>query len=248
MHYESHGNNGTTISRRRLMSRATQVSLLGLAMAAVPLAACRSDSLKDLVRGVGTAAGSTGKLTSPKDLLKSATDRSLDRVGTPGGFLNDQIIRIALPGPLAKIQDALGFAAKLGLTKDMSKLLNTAAETAAREAKPLFRTAIDDMTLTDAAGILTGGNDAATKYFRKSAGPQVNDKLTPLISSALGEVGAFKQLNKLTKRAPVESLKMSEADLTSYVTEKAMDGIFHYIGVEEAAIRKDPLKLVKGAL
>ena len=189
---------------------------------------------------MGKAAGKAS--VGPKDILKGATDRALDKVSQPDGFLKDELIKIALPGPLKQVSKVMSFGSRLGLTKDMDKLINRAAEKAAGEAKPLFRAAVDDMTVADGVDIATGGSDGATTYFRKTSGEAVEDKMRPLIAAALADTGALKQLGKLNVPG------YSSDDLTSYVTEKATDGIFHYVAKEEADLRKNPEKLLKAII
>ena len=217
---------------------------IALALIAVALCGCVAASgpaqAGVLDKVIGKSAGKAA--AGPKDILKGATDKALDRVSQPDGFLKDELIRIALPGPLKQVSKAMSLGSRLGLTKDMDMLINRAAEKAAGEAKPLFRAAVDDMSVKDGVDIATGGSDGATQYFRKTSGEAVEDKMRPLIASALADTGALKQLGKL--RVP----GYSSADLTDYVTEKATDGIFHYIAKEEADLRKNPEKLLKALI
>jgi len=182
---------------------------------------------------------------SAKNALAGASDKALDRLAEPGAFSADEAIRIALPGPLKKASGILRFTNKAGLTGDLTKSMNDAAGFAAREAKPIFRAAIDKMTLRDGVGILTGGNRGGTQYLRKTSGVVLGQKLRPLIASALHKTGAFKQLDKLgsvSSFGRIGGIDLSKSGLTDSVTEQALDGIFVYIGREEGKFRKNPLR------
>lgn len=210
------------------------------AMLAVPL------SISPLL-SVPVHAQSTGV----KSLLANASDGALDKLSQPGAFYADKAVRVLLPGPLKNATKILRFTSKAGLTKDITKNLNDAAGKAALEAKPIFRSAIDNMTLTDGVGIATGGGTGGTDYLRKTSGEELAIKIRPLVEKALGEVGAYKQVESLGSISALSSLgglDLSRDGLTDSVTEQAMDGIFSYIGAEETKFRKNPLKKGKKLL
>lgn len=186
-----------------------------------------------------------------KNLLGNASDNALDKLGEPGAFYADKAVRILLPGPLKRATDILRFTSKAGLTGDITRTLNGAAGQAALAAKPLFRSAIDGLTLTEGLGIVTGGDTAGTKYLRKTAGVELGDKVRPLIESALGDLGAYKQverLGSLSSLARLGGMDLSRDGLTDSVRDQAMDGIFTYIGREEADFRRNPLDRGKDLL
>lgn len=188
-----------------------------------------------------------------KSLLGNASDNALDKLGEPGAFYADKAVRVLLPGPLKRATDILRFTSKAGLTGDITRTLNSAAGQAALAAKPVFRSAIDGLTLTEGLGIVTGGDTAGTKYLQKTAGTELGDKVRPLIESALGDLGAYKQVERLGSLSSLSRLggmDLSRDGLTDSVRDQAMDGIFTYIGREEADFRRNPLdrgrKLLKG--
>lgn len=186
------------------------------------------------------AIGKGGSLSS---LLGNASDNALDKLGQPGAFYADKAIRILLPGGKT-VSKLLDVGAKAGLTDGLVRRLNDAAGLAAKEAKPIFRGAINNVSLNDIPGIATK-NDGATQYLRQSAGGDLRLKITPLIESALGQVGAFDQLDKLGKAGSlVSSLGLNRGKLTDSVSDQALKGIFSYIGQEETALRKNPLKIL----
>lgn len=193
-----------------------------------------------------------------KDLLGSASDRALDALAQPGAFYNDPAIRIGLPllGGSARSKGALGTLLgagdQLGLTDGLTRKLNDAAGVAARQAKPLFRSAITGLSLTDVPGIATQ-SDGATQYLRRSAGPSLTSNLRPLVEAALGEVGAFTSFETLASRSKlVGAAGLTRRHLGQSVTDQAVSGIFRYVGQEEGRLRADPGKaagsLLKGLI
>ncbi|AMO71203.1 hypothetical protein AZE99_04435 [Sphingorhabdus sp. M41] len=183
-----------------------------------------------------------------KGILGDASDNALDKLSEPGAFYADKAVRILLPGPLQKATSILRFTSKAGLTKDITKTLNDAAGKAALEAKPVFRSAIDGLTLQDGVGIVTGGEAAGSEYLRRTSGEELALKVRPLVEKALGDLGAYEQVEKLGSVSSLGGADISRDGLTDSVTEQAMDGIFAYIGKEEANFRRNPLDKGKNLL
>jgi hypothetical protein len=177
-----------------------------------------------------------------KEALDIASTRVVGQVGKPGGFWKDELIRIALPGPLKKMNKILKLTDKAGLTGNLHQKLNEAAENAAPKALPLFKSAIKDMSVTDAVKIVTGPDDAATQYFRTQMGTPLKAQMRPVIADSLKGVDAFGAANKIITKYKVPIKGLSDDDLTTYVTDKASDGIFLYIAQEEKKIRANPVK------
>lgn len=172
---------------------------------------------------------------SIKGLLGNASDSALDKLSKPGAFSADDAIRIALPGAGKNLGGLMKLADQAGLTHDISGSLNRAAEQAAAEAKPIFRSAIDRMTLKDMGKIATGGKTAATDYLKRTSGGDILAKLTPLVKAALDQTGVLKQTSQLS------SLGYDDRKITAYVSQKTSDGIFTYMGREETKARDDPV-------
>ena len=201
------------------------------------------------------AAGAQGLGSGLTGVLGKASDSALDKLAVPGAFYADPAVRIVLPllgGGGGLLGQVLNKGSKLGLTDGLTRKLNDAAGLAAKEAKPVFRTAIDRLTLSDVPGIATQ-NDGASQYLRRSAGEELTAKLRPLIDSALGKTGAFTALNKLSGKSGISALSgLTRDKLGASVTDQALNGIFRYIGAEEAKLRANPLKpagsLLKGIL
>ena len=181
---------------------------------------------------------------SLKGLLGNASDAALDKLSKPGAFSADSAIRIALPGSADKLSGLMKLTDQAGLTNDIGGALNRAAEQAAAEAKPIFRSAIDKASMSDAVGIAKGGDTGATDYLRKTAGADITARLLPLVKAALDRSGVLKQTAQLS------SFGMDDAKITDYVAKKTSDGIFTYVGREETTLRKDPIgtgkELLKG--
>jgi hypothetical protein len=196
------------------------VALLGVSQ--VLAAAEQTDGLKAaLNQAVGVAIGSLGK-----------TD----------GFMGNPEVRIPLPGKLEKAQKTLR---ALGMSKQTDALalaMNRAAEAAVPEARVLLQESIKQMTVTDALSILKGPEDAATQYFRKSMSDRLTEKLLPMVGKATADVQLAQRYNEVAAKAGALGLvEQRDANLDSYVTRKALDGLFLMMAREEAAIRKNPL-------
>ena len=129
------------------------------------------------------------------------------------------------------------------LADDLETRLNRGAEAAAPEAKELFIDAIAEMSLDDARGILDGPDDAATQYFKGKMSTPLSARMEPIVDRNLSEVGAVAAYDKMMGQYDTIPLVPDvKADLTTYVVEKGLEGIFFYVAKEEAAIRKDPAK------
>ena len=186
-------------------------------------------------------------------LLGSASDGALDKLAVPGAFYGDQDVRIGLPfvgnrgGLFGSILSA---GQKLGLLDGLIQSVNSAAGAAAGEAKPIFRNAINDISFNDVPGIIRT-NNGGTQYLQTSANDDLHGKLKPLIDTALGDLGAYNELDTLSKKHSfVRRVGLSRDGMSTTVTDQGLDGIFSYMGKEEANLRANPLdqagKIFKG--
>jgi len=182
-----------------------------------------------------------------KGLIGSASDGALDKLAQPGAFYRDTAVRIRLPGAGGKLAAKLfGVGDKLGLTTNLTKSLNDAGGRAAGEAKPIFRAAINNLRWSDAPALVSK-QDGATRYLQTGATDTLFGKVSPLVGSALENVGAYRQLDQLAKgNSLMASAGLTRDGLTRSVTEQALKGIFHYMASEEAALRRNPAGLLKG--
>ena len=178
-----------------------------------------------------------------KEALKVGTQTVVDNLGITDGFNLDPQIHIPLPGKIQKVKDVLGKIGMDSMLTDLELRLNRAAELATPKAKQLFLTAIDEMTVEDVMAIYKGPEDAATQYFKEKMSPQLALEMKPVVDQGLADAGAVKTYDRVMERYnKVPFVPEVDADLSDYVVQKGMDGIFYYLAKEEAAIRKDPLK------
>lgn len=209
------------------------------------------DKAKEAIGGLGNLAPgnlSPGAALSTEDIaaglreaLKIGSEKVVKQVGTLDGFNTDPDIHIPLPGALRDVQSTLKKFGMSGLADDLELRLNRGAEAAAPEAKELFFQAISDMTLEDARKILDGPEDAATRYFQGKMSSPLTQRMTPIVDESLSDVGAIASYDKMMGQYDaIPFVPDVKADLTAYVVEKALNGIFYYIAKEEAEIRKNP--------
>jgi len=178
-----------------------------------------------------------------KEALRVGSERVVAQVGAPDGFNADPQIHIPLPESLNKARTMLTTISYGSLFDDLELKLNRAAEAAAPEAKSLFLDAIAEMTLEDARAIYQGPEDAATQYFRGKMSAPLSEKMQPIVDRSLEEVGAIRSYDAaLGKYRNIPFVPDVKADLTGYVVGKGLDGIFHYLAEEEAAIRRNPVR------
>lgn len=193
--------------------------------------------------------GSTGGALSSDDIaagLKEALVKGAsvgaDVVSKENGYLGNAKIKIPFPEDVQRVETALR---KIGLGNEVDKFvmaLNHGAEEAAKEAKPIFVSAIKQMTITDAMSILKGEQDAATQYLTRTTTPELTKLFSPVVEKALSKTGATKNYSDLANTYnQIPFTKKVDPDLVGYATQKAIDGLFIMIAEEEAKIRKDPL-------
>lgn len=176
-----------------------------------------------------------------KEALRVGTENVVAQLGKPGGFSEDPAVHIPLPGSLDTVRQGLGTIGMSSLLDDLEMKLNEAAETATPKARALFVDAISAMTLDDAMGIFNGPPDSATRYFQGKMSSPLTEEMTPVVETSLSEVGAVKQYDAVMKQyESIPFMPDAKADLTGYVVDKGLDGIFHYLAEQEAAIRSDP--------
>ena len=178
-----------------------------------------------------------------REALKVGSERVVRRVGRTDGFNGDLNIRIPLPHDLEKARKIAG---KVGLDRTFNDLeirLNRAAEKAAPLAKELFWQAIREMSIADVRKIYNGPDDAATQYFEGKMSPRLIVVMRPVVDESLAQVGAVRVYMRLLKEYnAIPFAPKIEVDLTSYVVNGGLHGIFYYLAEEEAAIRRNPAK------
>jgi len=198
----------------------------------------------DLLDSVGGSSGAEqgGDVSAGlKEALRVGTENVVAQLGRPGGFSDDTAVHIPLPSSLSTVQRGLDTIGMSSLLEDLEAKLNEAAEVATPKAQALFVDAISEMTLDDAMSIFEGPADSATRYFQKKMSRPLAEEMAPVVEDSLSEVGAVAQYDDVMGQyESIPFMPDAKADLTSYVVEKGMDGIFHYLAQQEAAIRTDP--------
>jgi hypothetical protein len=235
------------------------------------LFACESlqPALEQAMQEVNNTPSQSNALTEAevvaglKDALKVGTEKAVKIVTKPDGFFKDELIKIALPPEAKVITDNKDHIAlkTLGLTSlidDVVLRMNRSAEDASKQATVIFLNAIQTMSIQDAFNILNGDDNAATNYFRAATLPQLLNAFSPEIKKSLDKplvagVSTNKAWYNLTnpynKVAKFSTdLKEVDTDLSRYVTQKAIDGLFLKLEAEEKLIRKDPLARITDIL
>lgn len=182
-----------------------------------------------------------------KDALTQSSAVAVAKLGAANGFLGNDKVKIPLPDPLKRIEGGMRL---LGMQQQADELviaMNRAAEQAVPEAKTLLVSAVKNMSVQDAKGILTGGDTAATEYFRKTTSEQLTKKFLPIVTRATTKVGLAEKYNNLAgKGAQLGLVDAKQAKIENYVTQKTLDGLFLMIAEQESAIRKDPVGSATG--
>jgi hypothetical protein len=175
--------------------------------------------------------------------LSKGIGTAVTQLGAKNGFLNDPKVAIPLPPALEKADGALRM---VGMGKDADELkvtMNHAAEQAVSQAKPIFEQALRRMTLKDAKGILSGGDGAATAYFRRATGGQLTQRFKPVVAAEIAKLGLAKKYDEYAgKASQLGLMSAQDASLDDFVTAKALDGLFSRIADEEHEIRAHPME------
>lgn len=195
-----------------------------------------ADSLPGILEN--TSLGQTQIAAGLKEALQQGVDKQVVNLTKTNGFYNNSLVKIGLPSELQKVEKALRDVGLGSLADEGIKVLNTAASNAVKEATPIFVDAITSMTISDATNILMGNKDAATQYLMKSTKTSLYKKFNPVIKSSFTKVGADKVWsNIITKYNALPLVKDVNPDLTDYVTQEALNGVYTMIEKEEANIR-----------
>lgn len=178
-----------------------------------------------------------------KEALRVGSETVVGQLGVQDGFNGDPQIHIPLPSSLEKVRSVLKAVGMSGMLDDLEVKLNRAAEAATPRAKQLFWQAIEEMTIDDAMSIYNGPSDGATRYFQGKMSKPLAEEMRPVVSESLGQVGAIQSYEAaMGQYRNLPLVPDVKTDLTGYVVERGMDGIFYYLAQEEAAIRQNPVK------
>lgn len=216
----------------------------------IMLGACTSAQINQTLGEVnkGLGGGSTKALTTAdvaeglKEALIKGISTGADLVSQTDGYFQNPEIKIPFPPDVKKVEDKLRQVGFGGEVDKFIMTLNRGAEDAAKEAKPIFITAIKSMTIEDAWAILKGQDDAATQYLKRTTSAQLKDKFKPVIQNSLSKVGATRYYGDVvTRYNQIPLVQKVNPELDDYATDKAIEGLFLMISKEEKNIRENPV-------
>lgn len=221
--------------------------MIALLSGVLIFSACTSAQINQTLGGIGDAMGE-GSLTTEQvvaglkeALIKGISTGSAQAARVDGYFKNPKI-KIPFPSDVQRVEDKLR---QIGLGNEVDKFvmtLNRGAEDAAKEAKPIFITAIKSMTIQDAWGILKGEDDAATQYLIRTTSGQLKAKFKPVIKSSLEKVNATKYYGDIVNTYnKIPFTEKVNPDLDDYAADKAVEGLFYLVAQEEKKIRENPV-------
>jgi hypothetical protein len=183
-----------------------------------------------------------------KEALGKGVQQAIANLGKQDGFLKDAGVRIPMPESLQKVEKALRTVRQDKLADDFVTTMNRAAEQAVPEAAAVLGDSVKQMSITDATSILTGTNNAATQYFRRTSETNLYARFLPIVKSATEKAGVTGAYKRMTDKASGGFggfggglLEKQAPDLDGYVTRKTLDGLFLKIGEQEKQIRENPV-------
>lgn len=224
------------------MRRICTLSLMSLLFATGLAWGQAQQVAKQLGLGNQGALSDTKVASGLKEALEVGADNAVKLTGKPDGYFRNEAIKILMPKnlqPLERGLRAMGYGPKVD---EFVLSMNRAAESAAPAAKKIFGDAILAMSFDDARKIFSGGETAATDYFKNKTTDQLTAAFRPVVEKTMDENGVTQQYKALAGQAQsIPFMKSPDLDITQYVVSKALDGLFHVLGEEERKIRKDPM-------
>ena len=209
------------------------------------------DTAKSIMDSVNTSSGGLSNadvVQGLKEALKVGTDSATYSLSRLNGFFGNNAIKILMPPEAQDVEKTLR-SVGLGSLVDKAVLsMNRAAEDASKSVGNIFLNSIKQMTIQDAFGILRGGNEAATNYLKQKTTAELTTAFTPIVSKSLGTTDATKYWKDVFTTYNRFSNTPVNTDLTAYVTQKALDGLFYNIGLEEQKIRENPAARINDIL
>jgi hypothetical protein len=211
------------------------------------LIGCTSAQIGQAISDFGKETGDSTPTTSEvaeglKEALLKGVSVGADKLSVADGYFGNAEIKIPFPPDAKKAEDRLR---QMGFSNEVDRFiatLNHGAEDAAKEAKPIFISAIQQMTIEDAWAILKGQKDAATQYLRKTTSTQLKGKFKPVIQNSLNKVNATKYYGDLVNTYnKIPLVEKVNPNLDDYATDLAIQGLFTMIAKEEQNIRQNPV-------
>src|ERR1700704_6278639 len=184
-----------------------------------------------------------------KGALTRGSHAAVARLGVENGFFGNERVKIPLPPSLRRVEAVMR---SIGMDRHADELvlrMNRAAEAAVPEAKTLLVDAVKKMSVQDAKGILTGGDDAATQYFKRTTSEPLAKRFQPIVKKAMEKVKLAEKYDEIAASgAKLGLVKEEDAQLEDYVTRKALDGLFIVVAEEEKKVRQDPTRAASAIL
>jgi len=193
-----------------------------------------------LAHGNTTGLSNDKIIAGLKQALQVSTGKAVALTGRPDGFLKNQAIKILLPPRLETLGRGMRMLGMGARVDELEVGMNRAAEQATPQAKQIFLSALRKMTFDDARQVLTGGDTAATEYFKRTSSADLATAFSPIVHRSMERVGVVQQYNQVLSSAPVGNALAGQFDIDKYVVGKTLDGLFLILGEEEKKIRKDP--------
>jgi Protein of unknown function (DUF4197) len=219
--------------------RLSMVVAFALLLSSFPASA----QFDQILKGINKPKGSdNGQVASGlKQALEVGTKNTVSKVGVTDGYFANAAIKILMPDKLRPLEKGLRMMGKGPEIDSFVLAMNRAAEKAAPGARRIFLDAITGMSFEDARGILSGGDTAATAYFKEKTADKLRAAFQPVVESSMSQVGVVQQYEGLTKKfESVPFAKKETFDINGYVVGKSLDGLFYVLGEEEKKIRTNP--------
>ncbi len=209
-------------------------------------------NLENAVQGQAPAAANpsglsgisnTDQIGSLKQALSQGAETAVASLAKENGYFGNDKVKIPLPDSLKKVEGLMRTVGMGRYADELTLSMNRAAEAAVPEAKALLIGAVKNMTVQDAKGILTGGNDAATQYFRKNTEAALTGKFKPIVSKSMQKVKLAEKYDQFAgKGVQYGVVDSKDAKLDDYITRRALDGLYLMMAEQEKAIRANPLE------
>jgi len=212
-----------------------------LLLSAMPASAQFEQILKGLTSGQQSGLSDVKIGSGLKEALQVGTENTVKLTGKTDGYFMNQAIKILMPEKLRSLEKGLRAVGYGPQVDEFVLSMNRAAEQAAPLAKEIFFDAIGEMTFDDARKILSGGDTAATDYFKTKTANKLAVAFSPVVDQTMNEVGVTRQYKELVGRfQSIPFVKSETFDINHYVVTKALDGLFYVLGQEESKIRTNP--------
>jgi len=183
-----------------------------------------------------------------KEALGKGVQQAVATLGKTDGFLKDANVKIPMPESLQKVERTLRTLRQDKMADEFVTTMNRAAEQAVPEAAAVLGDSVKQMSIADAKSILTGTNNAATQYFRRTSETNLHTRFLPIVKAATEKAGVTSAYKRMTDKAGSGFggfggglLGKQAPDLDDYVTRKTLDGLFLKIAEQEKLIRENPV-------